>query len=119
MSDHRRIVPSDTPRARAAWEVESPRGLMFGLSMGPFLTDLESLVEASPAIAQDLGPKMTLAVTDATIRRCACASITIMMGRGLPIARQALDRQLRCSTRSASRIGNGNRSSRRSRHASA
>ena len=57
MSDQRRIVPSETPRAWAACEVERPRGLLLRGSMNANFTRFGKVRQGRAAFAQPRMPK--------------------------------------------------------------
>src|SRR5436305_11204304 len=65
MSDQRRIVPSETPSARAAWEVESPRGLSLIGSIHPISAVMGSVGESRLVFAQPFRTKVPCGHPDA------------------------------------------------------
>ena len=67
MSDQRRIVPSETPSAWAACEVERPSGLVLICSMDSFQRGLCRVRESRTAFAQPRTAKMPFARSNATM----------------------------------------------------
>ena len=115
MSDHRRIVPRETPSAWAACEVERPSGLVLSLFHDrAFQRHLGGLARLVQQLHNHRGRKdheSRNESDDDDAVRCDCGSTTIATARASPTARRAPARRSRCCTRSDSRTGSGSRSS--------